>query len=139
MEHHVRVGRVLLGRLGRVGAERLDDAAPDRATGVALGEEALRTHPAVAVGRLPVAEVDGVHHAVAVEPVVAAHRVVLRVGAVAHVDAVQVVGDAAVENLEPAQSDLVVGRCVGTLEVRVGLDRGPLCLDVQGHRRYYIR
>jgi hypothetical protein len=32
-----------------------------------------------------------------------------------------------------------VGRCVRTFEVGVGLGDRGLCVDVQGHARYYTR
>jgi hypothetical protein len=64
-----------------------------------------------------------VDHSVTVEPVVAALRLVLRVGTVAHVDAVQVVRDLA-HDLEAGEGELVMGRRMGTDEVGIhaGLD-----------------
>ena len=62
---------------------RSREAAEERLAGRALEREARRAHPAVAVGRAPVAQPEGVDHAVAVEPVVAAARRELRVRTVA--------------------------------------------------------
>ena len=95
MEQDVGVRGVLLGSPG--GLSRGDSMMPCQsgAPALALALEAVGADPAVAVGRLPVGDVDRVDHPVAVEPVVAAVRLVLWVGTVADVDAVQVVGDLA--------------------------------------------
>ena len=75
---------------GASGIGPLHVAGPERAPGAALGVEALGAHPAVPIRGAPVAEAHGVHHAVAVEPVIAAARRVHGIGTVAQEHAVEV-------------------------------------------------
>jgi hypothetical protein len=99
----------------------VQDAAEERLAGVALVAQSGSLDPLVLVAGAPVLEIDGVHHAVTVEPVVAAERLELRVGAVAHVHAVQrrrnLSGDVEIGNLE-----FVEDGCVGSAQERA--DRG---------------
>ena len=134
VKHDVGVGGVLLRLARRVVLPGLDDAAPERAGGLLLAFEAIGPNPAVAVYRPPLREVDGVHHAVAVEPVVAPAGVELRVGPVADVDAVQVVGDLALD-LELVERQLLPRRSVRPLEVGVELGRvGDVeAIEVKAH------
>ena len=80
----VRVGGVRR-RAGdaQVAGCQVGDAAEERLARRALVREARRAHPAIAVGGPAVAQAEGVDHAVAVEPVVAAARRELRIRAVA--------------------------------------------------------
>jgi hypothetical protein len=88
---------------------RLDDPGPQRRAGRDLGGQAGGAHHAVAVAGPPAAEAERVQHAVAVERVVAADRVVERVLGVAQVDAVELGRDRALDHLE------VVGVPLGAL------------------------
>jgi hypothetical protein len=76
-----------------------------------------------------------VHHAVAVEPVVAAGGIELRIGPVADVDAVEVVRDLALD-LEVGERQLLARRRVRAFQIRVELGgAGELDrLEVQADR-----
>ncbi|MNL03576.1 hypothetical protein D3C87_1241170 [compost metagenome] len=89
--------RRMLGQTGPQGAPRR-----------LFGDEALGADKAVAIGGLAVREADSVDHAVAVERVIAAERLLDRVFGVAHIDAVDVG-----RNL--ADHDHVLGRMFGML------------------------
>jgi hypothetical protein len=79
-----------------------------------------------------------VDHSVTVEPVVAAARVELRIGSVADVDPVQVVGNLA-DDVEVCERDLLARRRKGATEIGVG--GGELALQglyVEADRRILV-
>src|SRR5204862_8311601 len=98
-----------------------DDARPQRIARFGLASEGVGAHPAVAVRRLTVGEADGVHHAVAVEPVVTTAGREPGVGSVAEVDAVEVAWQLA-DHLEGLVVALLGDRRVHTGQVRVAGD-----------------
>ena len=106
----VRVRRVLHeARLGHDLGWWHDELAEAAEHGTAFSlfdAQAGALDEAVAVRRAPVAQLDGVDHPVAVEQVVAAQRWERRVRAVAHVDALQGVGDPSFD-LEVIDHELV--------------------------------
>jgi hypothetical protein len=73
-----------------LGIGPLHVAGPERAPSSALLCETLRAHPAVAIRGASVAEGHGMHHAVAVEPVVAAPRREDGIGTIAQEHTVEV-------------------------------------------------
>ena len=81
MPDEVGVGRVGLG-LGVARVEGHEDSGASRAADLEVALKLAGLHPAVAVGRAAVLHVDGVDHAVAVEPVGVAGRVEAGVGGV---------------------------------------------------------
>jgi hypothetical protein len=107
-EEHVRVpddvdvGEHLVPTGVRIGAgkrggrcRRRHDPAPQGAAGFHLGRETLGEHVAVSIARLAIREAHTVDHAVAVERIgIAPERREFGVGAVAQIDAAQVVGNA---------------------------------------------
>ena len=125
VDDHVGAGRVLhpapgapaAGGLGRLGA--LGDPGPQGAAGLLLGLEALGADEAVAVRRPPVPEGHGVDHAVAVEGVVALDREVDGVLGVAEVDALEVVGQGALDHVHDVDGPLLVLRAPGPAAVGV--------------------
>jgi hypothetical protein len=130
MDDDVGAGGVLQAAVGAE-AGRLDvpgpsQTAPQALAGFLLGLEAARADEAVAVAGLAVPELDLVDHAVAVERMVAAQRLVHRVFGVAQIDAVQVGRDRAFQHLQVDRVDLLVQRRPGAGHVgMVGrLERG---------------
>jgi hypothetical protein len=97
----------------------LGDAGPERRPGGELGGEAGGAHEAVAVRRGAAAEPDRVHHAVAVERVVAADRGHHRVLGVAEVDAVERGRDRTLDDVELVGVVLDEGRPPRAGAVRV--------------------
>src|SRR5437660_5539783 len=98
MKYEVGVGGVLEPSVGaraarNVGIGPIHQARPYRALCFLLGGERLGVNPAVAVGRLAVLEFDAMHHAVAVEPMIAPTRLKDRIGAIAEICAVEVLGN----------------------------------------------
>ena len=111
VSHQVGVGGVLQALVGPP-LERLADAVVRGAAGLVFLQPALGVHPAVAVGQPAIVEVRGMHHAVAVERVVAAIGRVTRVRAGAQVDAVEVFRDRALDQLEVLQIEFLEHRRV---------------------------
>ena len=104
--HHVGVGRVFEA-LVFAALEGFADAVMRGVPGFLFFQKRFGAHPAVAVGQLALVEVRRMHHAVAVKRVVTAVRCVTRVGAGAQVDAIEVFGNAALDELEVRQCQLV--------------------------------
>ena len=108
----------VLQRLVLAAEQGLADAPVGGAARGVLALETLGAHPAVAHREAPVLEVRRVHHAVAVEGVVAALGRVAGVRAGAHVDAVQVLRDRALEQRQVGQRGLVGQRREGAGQQR---------------------
>ena len=70
-------------RDARIARRQVSEAAEERLAGRALERETRRAHPAIAVRRAAIAQAEGVDHAVAIEPVIAAARRELRIRAIA--------------------------------------------------------
>src|SRR5207237_6388999 len=87
MPDDVRVAGVLEG--GNLGGLELEEPAVERAARLLLLPEPAAQHVAVPVDGVAVLERDGVDHAVAVEPVIAAERREGGIGTIAEVGAVQ--------------------------------------------------
>ena len=91
---------------------------PDLA-GLDLLMERAGLHPLADVAGLAVAEVDAMHHAVAIEPVVGAARLEDRVGSLAQRGAIQVRRDLALRDGQVHGGDLRDHRRVGAVQVGV--------------------
>ena len=91
---------------------------PQTVSRLALHVVSARAHVTVAVGGLAILEVDGVQHAVAIEPVVAPFGREPRVGSIAHVDAMQIFWQLA-DDLEIFDDDLIVNRSIRSCNIRI--------------------
>src|SRR5208282_2165567 len=128
VKYEVGVGGVLKPSVGaravwNVGIGTIHQARPYRALRNLLGGESFGANPAVAVGGLAVLKLDAVHHAVAVEPMVAAARLKDRIGSVAQVRAVEIFGKLA-DDGQIVGGNLSRDRRVDSLEERIlaGID-----------------
>ena len=108
------------------GAGPVHQPAPKRLPRLLFGDEAARAHKAVPIVGLAVSEADLVQHAVGVERMVLSERLVDLVLGVAKVDAVDIAGDGAFNDLKVKGVDFLIERCPGPVEVRVvaGAQRG---------------
>jgi hypothetical protein len=84
-----------------------------------LVAERMRAHPATDVAGAAVAKIHGVHHAVAVEPVIQPFWLQHRIRAVAHVGAAQIRRDFAGRHAQIDGGDLGNDRRVRAMQVRV--------------------
>ena len=126
---HVGVGGILdpeaVSVAPRIALRVLHESGPQGAARLGLVVEGLGPDVPIAVPHLPVLEVRGVNHAVAVEHVIAARRLELPVRAVAQVHAVEVLGDLT-DDREVVQGEFVVDGREHSEGVRIvvgGLDR----------------
>src|SRR3989344_4874769 len=113
-------------------------AAPVRPARLLLRLEAARADETVAIMRLAAAEIDLVDHAVAVERVIFAQRLVNLVLGIAQINAVEILRDRALDHLEVISVDLFIlrGPCTGQIGVVARLKRAADCgqpLDCHGH------
>ena len=98
---------------------------PQRTARDLFGFEAARANEAVAVGRNAVLEADLMKHAIAVERMMAAERLVDLIFSVSQIDAVDVVGNAALEDFKVEGVDLLDLRrpCARQIGVVARLER----------------
>ena len=122
VENEIRVARVLQRSQRQVARDGLQDARPDRVTGLLFEREAARAHVPVFVPGAPALQVNRVDHPVAVEPVIPALRREPRVGAVSRVHPEEVRRELAL-HLQIAVRALVVHPREHPLSVRADLRR----------------
>ena len=115
VSHQVGVGGVLEAFV-RAALERFADAVVGGLPGLRLLGPALGVHPAVAVGQVAVVEMRRMHHAIAIERVVPAIGRVTCVGAGPQVHAIEVGRDAALDQLQVLQLELLHDRGIDPCE-----------------------
>lgn len=78
----------------------------------------LGPQPTISIGRLPVLKGNGVDHAITIEPVMTAPRLVNLVGTVAHVNPNKIARNLTT-NGQLAEGSLGCNRCINPFEIRV--------------------
>ncbi|MNS94881.1 hypothetical protein D3C72_1291120 [compost metagenome] len=133
MEDDVDESAVLDGRWhfarqerGRIDGYGMREAAEDRPARAALHRQTLRFHVAVAVAGLPVLDVDGVDHPIAVERIGVGDGLEFRVRSVAHVHAAQVGGNPPGDHPQVANVGLALHREEVGAQVRIVVGPGHI-------------
>ena len=114
---HIGVGGVFLRFVGTVFAPRFFQALPQSAPGSLLFLQGRCLNPAVFVSDLAIFEAHGMQHAIAIVGVVAPVGCVKRVGAIAHIQAIEVRGYLA-NDLKAGEHVLLVDGAVVAIECR---------------------
>ena len=124
MDDDIGARRVLERPMGtEAGALRrpglVHQPAPDRVARFLFGRKTARTNPAVTVGRGTTAETDLVDHTVTVEGMITAERLVQLVFGIAQVNAVDVIGNAPLDDSQVVRRHLLMQRRPSTVEIWV--------------------
>ena len=114
---HIGVGGVFLRFVGTVFAPGFFQAPPQRMPGSLLFLQGRSLNPAVSVGHLAIFEAHGMQHAIAVIGVVPPVGRVVSVGAIAHIQAIEVRGHLA-NDLQVGEHVLLVDGAVVAIECR---------------------
>src|SRR3989344_5386304 len=100
-------------------ARAVHQPAPQGLAGFLFGLEAARADEAVAIVGAAVLEADHVHHAVAVERMMAAQRLLHGILGVADIDTVDVARDGALDHVQVRGVHLLMQRRTRAVEVRM--------------------